>query len=964
MTDSVQTTTSDKSIDHSGVQPMRLSGLEPVFIDQKTLFVNVGERTNVTGSKAFARMILNGEFEQALSVARQQVENGAQIIDVNMDEAMLDSQAAMVKFLNLMASEPDISRVPVMIDSSKWSVIEAGLRCVQGKGIVNSISMKEGEAQFLHQAKLLRRYGAAAVVMAFDEKGQADTYERKIEICERAYRLLVDTVDFPPEDIIFDPNIFAIATGIEEHNNYAVDFINATRWIKQNLPGAKVSGGVSNVSFSFRGNDAVREAIHTVFLYHAIAAGMDMGIVNAGMVGVYDDLEPILKERVEDVVLNRTPNYQEGEARLDAGERLIEVAESAKGAAKDDSQKLAWRGTVDAPVSVNARLSHALVHGITDFITEDTEEAYQIILAKKGRPLHVIEGPLMDGMNVVGDLFGQGKMFLPQVVKSARVMKQAVAHLIPYIEEEKRLQAEAGEDVKAKGKIIIATVKGDVHDIGKNIVTVVLQCNNFEVINLGVMVPCHEILARAKVEGVDIVGLSGLITPSLEEMQYVAAEMQKDDYFRIKKIPLLIGGATCSRVHTAVKIAPHYEGPVVYVPDASRSVGVAQSLLSEQATAYIAELNADYDKVRTQHANKKQVPLWPIAHARANKTPIDWDIYTPTKPKFIGRRVFKNFDLMELANYIDWGPFFQTWDLAGPYPAILKDEIVGSEAVRVLSDGKRMLKRLIEGRWLQANGVVAFYPANTVNDDDIEIYTDETRSEVAMTWYGLRQQTEKQMIDGVMRPSRCLADFIAPKIAINNKALEAINSPAIGKNGHINRQDQQHGHAGRHDYIGLFAVTAGLGAEKKEKAFQTDLDDYSSIMLKALADRLAEAFAECLHQRARTDLWGYAPLEALSHEDMIGEKYTGIRPAPGYPACPDHSVKADMFKLLQCEDIGMSLTESLAMLPAASVSGFFMAHPQATYFNVGKIGDDQLKDMVARRGVVEKDLTRLLAPNL
>jgi 5-methyltetrahydrofolate--homocysteine methyltransferase len=930
MTTSAQTTSSNNAVDHSKVQPMRLSGLEPVFIDQKTLFVNVGERTNVTGSKAFARMILNGEFEQALSVARQQVENGAQIIDVNMDEAMLDSQAAMVKFLNLMASEPDISRVPVMIDSSKWSVIEAGLRCVQGKAVVNSISMKEGEEQFLHQAKLLRRYGAAAVVMAFDEKGQADTYERKIEICERAYRLLVDTVDFPPEDIIFDPNIFAIATGIEEHNNYAVDFINATRWIKQNLPGAKVSGGVSNVSFSFRGNDAVREAIHTVFLYHAIAAGMDMGIVNAGMVGVYDDLEPELRERVEDVVLNR---------RADAGERLVEVAENAKGAAKDESQKLAWRGTAEAPVSVNARLSHALVHGITDFITEDTEEAYQIILKNGGRPLHVIEGPLMDGMNVVGDLFGQGKMFLPQVVKSARVMKQAVAHLIPYIEEEKRLQAEAGEDVKAKGKIIIATVKGDVHDIGKNIVTVVLQCNNFEVINMGVMVPCHEILARAKVEGVDIVGLSGLITPSLEEMQYVAAEMQKDDYFRMKKIPLLIGGATCSRVHTAVKIAPHYEGPVVYVPDASRSVGVAQSLLSEQAAAYIDELNADYNKVRTQHANKKQVPMWTIAQARANKTPIDWDIYTPPKPKFIGRRVFKNFDLMELANYIDWGPFFQTWDLAGPYPAILKDEIVGSEAVRVLSDGKRMLKRLIEGRWLQANGVVAFYPANTVNDDDIEIYTDETRTEVAMTWYGLRQQTEKQMIDGVMRPSRCLADFIAPKGDTGDKTA-------------------------KQDYIGLFAVTAGIGAEKKEKAFQADLDDYSSIMLKALADRLAEAFAECMHQRARTDLWGYATDESLSAEELIAEKYKGIRPAPGYPACPDHSVKAEMFELLQCHEIGMSLTESLAMLPAASVSGFFMAHPGATYFNVGKIGDDQLKDLVKRRGADEKELSRLLAPNL
>jgi 5-methyltetrahydrofolate--homocysteine methyltransferase len=980
MPDSAQTTHISHVTDYSGVQPMRLSGLEPVFIDQKTLFVNVGERTNVTGSKAFARMILNGEFEQALSVARQQVENGAQIIDVNMDEAMLDSQAAMVKFLNLMASEPDISRVPVMIDSSKWSVIEAGLRCVQGKGIVNSISMKEGEAQFLHQAKLLRRYGAAAVVMAFDEKGQADTYERKIEICERAYRLLVDTVDFPPEDIIFDPNIFAIATGIEEHNNYAVDFINATRWIKQNLPGAKVSGGVSNVSFSFRGNDAVREAIHTVFLYHAIAAGMDMGIVNAGMVGVYDALDPILKERVEDVVLNRKPSYKEGEARLDAGERLIEVAESAKGAAKDDSQKLAWRGTEAAPASVGQRLTHALVQGITDFITVDTEEAYQEILAKGGRPLHVIEGPLMTGMNVVGDLFGQGKMFLPQVVKSARVMKQAVAHLIPYIEEEKRLQAEAGEDVKAKGKIIIATVKGDVHDIGKNIVTVVLQCNNFEVINLGVMVPCHEILARAKVEGVDIVGLSGLITPSLEEMQYVAAEMQKDDYFRMKKIPLLIGGATCSRVHTAVKIAPHYEGPVVYVPDASRSVGVAQSLLSDQAADYIAELNADYDKVRLQHANKKQTPLWPIAQARANKTPVDWDNFTPTQPKFLGRRLFKNFDLMELAEYIDWAPFFQTWDLAGPFPAILKDEVVGTEAVRVYADGKRMLKRLIEGRWLQANGILAFYPANTVNDDDIEIYTDDTRTEVAMTWYGLRQQAEKQMIDGpngekIQRPSRCLADFIAPKLspklpknATNNIANKAINTSASDekslKNSVKNDSKAVSAPVYKQDYIGLFAVTAGIGAEKKEKAFQADLDDYSSIMLKALADRLAEAFAECLHQRARTDLWGYAADEKLSTDELIGEKYKGIRPAPGYPACPDHSVKAEMFELLQCQDIGMSLTESLAMLPAASVSGFMLAHPEATYFNVGKIGDDQLKDMVSRRGVVEKELSRLLAPNL
>ena len=906
------------------VPPMLLSGLEPVRIDAHTLFVNVGERTNVTGSKAFARMILNGEYEQALSVARQQVENGAQVIDINMDEAMLDSQAAMVRFLNLIASEPDISRVPVMIDSSKWSVIEAGLRCVQGKGIVNSISMKEGVEAFRQQAKLVRRYGAAAVVMAFDEKGQADTYERKIEICERAYRILVDEVGFPPEDIIFDPNIFAIATGIEEHNNYAVDFINATRWIKQNLPGAKVSGGVSNVSFSFRGNDPVREAIHTVFLYHAIAAGMDMGIVNAGMVGVYDDLEPELRERVEDVVLNRRP---------DAGERLVEIAENAKSGAKDESKKLEWRGTPEAPVPVGQRLSHAMVHGITDFIVEDTEEAYREILAKGGRPLHVIEGPLMDGMNVVGDLFGQGKMFLPQVVKSARVMKQAVAHLIPYIEEEKRLDEAAGRDVKTKGKIVIATVKGDVHDIGKNIVTVVLQCNNFEVINMGVMVPAHEILARAKAEGADIVGLSGLITPSLEEMQYVAAEMHKDDHFRNNKIPLLIGGATCSRVHTAVKIAPHYDGPVVYVPDASRSVSVAQNLLGDGVDAYVQEVNADYAKVRHQHANKKQVPLWPLAQARANKTPVDWSRYTPTRPKFIGRRVFKNFDLTELAKAIDWGPFFQTWDLAGPYPAILQDAVVGEQASRVYADGQAMLKKLIEGRWLTANGVVALYPANSVNDDDIAFYTDERRSEVALTWYGLRQQTEKQEIDGVMRPSRCLADFVAPQGVAQ-------------------------------DYAGLFAVTAGIGVEKMEQRFLDAHDDYSAILLKSIADRLAEAFAEVLHQRVRTDLWGYAADEALSTPELIAEKYRGIRPAPGYPACPDHSVKHDMFALLQCEDIGMAVTESLAMTPAASVSGFYLGHPDSTYFSVGRIGDDQVQDLARRRHLNPAELQRLLAPNL
>jgi 5-methyltetrahydrofolate--homocysteine methyltransferase len=841
------------------------------------------------------------------------------VIDINMDEAMLDSQAAMVKFLNLIAGEPDIARVPVMVDSSKWAVIEAGLQCIQGKGVVNSISMKEGLDEFKRQAGLVKRYGAAAVVMAFDEKGQADTFERKIEICERAYRVLVDEVGFPPEDIIFDPNIFAIATGIEEHNNYAVDFIEATRWIKQNLPGAKVSGGVSNVSFSFRGNDPVREAIHTVFLYHAIKAGMDMGIVNAGMVGVYDELEPELRERVEDVVLNRRP---------DAGERLVEVAENAKGAAKDDSKKNEWRA-----LPIRERLTHALVRGMNEFITEDTEEMWREIEADAGRPLHVIEGPLMDGMNVVGDLFGQGKMFLPQVVKSARVMKQAVAHLLPHIEAEKLAQVAAGEDVKTKGKIVIATVKGDVHDIGKNIVTVVLQCNNFEVVNMGVMVPCHEILAMAKKEGADIVGLSGLITPSLEEMQYVASEMEKDAHFRDAQIPLLIGGATCSRVHTAVKIAPHYSGPVVYVPDASRSVSVAQGLLSEQAAKYIAELNADYDKVREQHANKKQVPLWSLAQARANKAPMDWSGFKPVKPKFIGKRQFKNFDLAEIAQYIDWAPFFQTWDLAGPYPAILTDEVVGEQARKVFADAQAMLKKIIEGRWLSANGVIGLYPANTVNDDDIELYTDETRSQVALTWHGLRQQTEKQEVDGVMRPSRCLADFVAPKGVAD-------------------------------DYVGLFAVTSGLGIEKKEQQFLDAHDDYNAILFKALADRLAEAFAECLHHRVRTDLWGYAAGEALSNEELIKEKYQGIRPAPGYPACPDHSVKRAMFALLQADDIGMGLTESLAMTPAASVSGFYLAHPDSTYFNVGKLGDDQVEDLAQRSGVAASELKRWLGANL
>jgi 5-methyltetrahydrofolate--homocysteine methyltransferase len=918
---------------HPVPPPMRLAGLEPVSIGPGALFVNIGERTNVTGSKAFARMILEGRFEDALAVARQQVENGAQIIDINMDEAMLDSAAAMERFLKLIAGEPEIARVPVMIDSSKWSVIETGLKCIQGKGIVNSISLKEGEAEFKRQATLVRRYGAAAVVMAFDEQGQADTYARKTQICQRAYRVLTEDVGFPAEDIIFDPNIFAIATGIEEHDNYAVDFIEATRWIKQHLPGAKVSGGVSNVSFSFRGNDPVREAIHTVFLYHAIQAGMDMGIVNAGMVGVYDDLDPVLRERVEDVVLNRTPAYRDGEPALSAGERLVEIAETAKGLSKDDSARLAWRvGNVDQ------RLSHALVHGITEFITVDTEEAWVAIQARGGRPLHVIEGPLMAGMNVVGDLFGQGKMFLPQVVKSARVMKQAVAHLLPYIEAEKKALLDAGGDVKPKGKIVIATVKGDVHDIGKNIVTVVLQCNNFEVVNMGVMVPCQDILAKARVEGADIIGLSGLITPSLEEMQHVAAEMQRDDYFRIRKIPLLIGGATCSRVHTAVKIAPHYEGPVVYVPDASRSVGVCSDLISdERAAKFIAELEADYQRVREQHASKKATPLVTLAAARANKTPIDWAAYTPPVPRFIGRRLFRNYDLAELAQYIDWGPFFQTWDLAGRFPDILRDEIVGSEAQRVFSDGKRLLQRAIEGRWLQAAGVLALLPANTVDDDTIEVYTDATRSEVALRWNPLRLQTERPVVEGpegpVKRANRSLADFVAPK----------------------GQGD---------DFIGLFAVTAGLGAEKKEAQFAADQDDYSSIMLKALADRLAEAFAERLHQRVRTELWGYASDESLGTEQLIGEQYRGIRPAPGYPACPDHSVKADMFRVLQADEIGMHLTESLAMTPAASVSGFYLAHPEASYFNVGRIGEDQLADWARRQGVAAELARRWLAPVL
>ncbi len=897
---------------------MRLSGLEPFTIDDDSLFVNVGERTNVTGSKAFARMILNEEYDKALAVARQQVENGAQIIDINMDEAMLDSVSAMRRFLNLIASEPEIARVPVMLDSSKWEVIETGLKCLQGKSIVNSISLKAGEAEFLRQAKLCRRYGAAVIVMAFDEQGQADTYERKIAICKRAYDLLVNTIGFPAEDIIFDPNIFAIATGIEEHNNYAVDFIEATRWIKANLPYAKISGGVSNVSFSLRGNNPAREAIHTVFLYHAIAAGLTMGIVNAGMIGVYDEIPESLRERVEDAVLNRRP---------DATERLIEVASEFQSGAKKESDNLQWRSE-----PVNKRLTYAFVHGLTDFITEDTDEALQEVLKKGGQPIEVIEGPLMDGMNAVGDLFGQGKMFLPQVVKSARVMKQAVAYLVPYIEEQKRLSG----NTQSKGKIVIATVKGDVHDIGKNIVAVVLQCNNFEVINMGVMVPCEEILAKAKEVQADAIGLSGLITPSLEEMMHVASEMQRDEYFRTRKIPLFVGGATTSKTHTAIKIAPNYEGPVVQVPDASRTVTVIQALLSDSMREkYIKVLTDDYEHIRELHASKKPKKLLPLDEARANKSKLSFDgPNAPKKPVYLGQRFLRNIDLATLAGYIDWSPFFRVWDLSGSYPEILDDPVHGETARKVFADGKAMLDKLIRGKWLTANASLALMPANSVNDDDIEIYTDETRSSVAFTYYGVRQQAEKPVINGVARPNQCLADFIAPKSS------------------------------GIRDYIGLFAVTAGVGIDARLETFNTSQNDYDGIMLKALADRLVEALAEYLHELVRKDLWGYAPDEHFTPEELHKEPYRGIRPAPGYPANPEHTVKSDLFRILRCEEIGMSLTESYAMLPTASIAGFYFAHPDARYFTIGKIGKDQVADMAKRRHVSEEQLAHWLAPIL
>jgi 5-methyltetrahydrofolate--homocysteine methyltransferase len=886
----------------------RLSGLEPFNIGDDSLFVNVGERTNVTGSKMFARLILSGDYAQALDVARNQVENGAQIIDINMDEAMLDSQAAMVKFLNLIASEPDISRVPLMIDSSKWEVIEAGLKCVQGKAIVNSISLKEGEENFIKHATLVRRYGAAAVVMAFDEQGQADTFKRKTEICQRCYDILVNRVGFPPEDIIFDPNIFAIATGIEEHNNYAVDFIEATRWITQHLPYAKISGGVSNVSFSFRGNEAVREAIHTVFLYHTIKAGLTMGIVNAGQLGVYEEIPKELRDAVEDVVLNRSP---------DAGEKLVTLAETVKGGGKAQVEDLEWRkGTVQQ------RLTHALVRGITTYVVEDTEEAR--LQAKF--PVEVIEGPLMTGMNVVGDLFGEGKMFLPQVVKSARVMKQAVAHLVPYIEAEKLRTG----NTSAKGKIVMATVKGDVHDIGKNIVTVVLQCNNFEVVNMGVMVPCQQILDTAREHNADIIGLSGLITPSLEEMAHVAKEMQRQGF----TIPLMIGGATTSRVHTAVKIEPNYpSGATVYVTDASRAVGVCSNLLSDTLRSeYVAGIKTDYAAAREQHEGRKEKAVYvSLAEARAHGLKTDWKHYTPPKPWLTGVHKFEAYPLDKIAEYIDWTPFFHAWELSGRYPKILQDKTVGSEARKLFADAQAMLKKIIDEKWLTANAVFGLFPANSVNSDDIEIYTDETRSKVAMTWHNLRQQTKKP--DDI--PNYCLADFIAPKAS------------------------------GVADYIGAFAVTTGIGIDARAAEFEKQNDDYNAILLKSLADRLAEAFAELLHARVRREFWGYTADEGLDNDALIAEKYRGIRPAPGYPACPEHSEKGPLFELLQAPlNAGITLTDSYAMLPTAAVSGFHLSHPQAQYFATGKIDRDQVADYARRKGWSLEKAERWLAPVL
>lgn len=885
----------------------RLSGLEPLNIDETSLFVNVGERNNVTGSAKFKRLIIEENYSEAIDIAVKQVEDGAQIIDLNMDEGMLDAKACMVKFLNLLASEPEASRVPIMIDSSKWEVIEAGLKCIQGKGIVNSISLKEGEDAFIHHAKLVKQYGAAAIVMAFDEQGQADTLARKIEICKRSYEVLTQKVGFLPQDIIFDPNIFAVATGIEEHNNYGLDFIQAVAWIKANLPHAKISGGVSNVSFSFRGNNPVREAIHSVFLYHAIQEGMDMGIVNAGQMAIYDDLPTELRNAVEDVILNKDP---------EAGERLLEVAEAFRGdgQAATKTTDTAWR---DAPVE--KRLEHALVKGITEYIEADTEDAYQLL----GAPINVIEGPLMDGMNVVGDLFGSGKMFLPQVVKSARVMKRAVAYLDPYLEAEKS----AGQ---VQGKIVMATVKGDVHDIGKNIVGVVLQCNNFEVIDLGVMVPAEKILDTAIEQGANVIGLSGLITPSLEEMVHVAKQMQE----RGMDLPLMIGGATTSKAHTAVKIEPQYEHPVVYVKDASRAVGVAQSLISRDHKAdFAAKIRAEYEKVREDRkARAQQAKRIPVNQARLNPALTDqaWENYTPTKPSFLGNKVLDNFPLAELVKRIDWSPFFQSWELHGLYPRILDDKVVGEEARKLFADAQAMLQQIVDEQWLTAKAVFGFYPANRVGDD-IEIYTDESRTETIDTFHHLRQQAEKKRGGA----NNCLSDFIASK------------------------------DSGVADYIGFFAVTAGIGIDEHIAAFEAEHDDYKAIMLKALADRLAEAFAETLHEMVRKQAWGYAPDENFDNDDLIRERYQGIRPAAGYPACPDHTEKGNIWALLKPDEtIGLNITESFAMTPTAAVSGTYFAHPESRYFGVGSIGRDQVEDYAQRKGWTIEKAEKWLAPNL
>jgi 5-methyltetrahydrofolate--homocysteine methyltransferase len=887
-------------------QACRLSGLEPLRIDAASLFVNVGERTNVTGSAKFRKLIEAGDYAAAVDIARQQVANGAQIIDVNMDEGMLDSQAAMSRFLNLIAGEPDIARVPIMIDSSKWSVIEAGLKCVQGKPIVNSISLKEGEKTFLAQARLCARYGAAVVVMAFDEAGQADTLARKVGICERAYRLLTENIGFAPEDIIFDPNIFAVATGIEEHNRYSLDFIEATAAIKQRMPAVHISGGVSNVSFSFRGNDPVREAMHSVFLYHAIRAGLTMGIVNAGQLAIYEGIPPDLRECVEDVILAR---------RTDATERLLEVAERFKGGGSvKRGDDLEWR-----KLPVNQRLQHALVKGLDEFVAEDTEEAR--LEAK--RPLDVIEGPLMDGMNVVGDLFGAGKMFLPQVVKSARVMKKAVAVLIPYIEREK-----SGAS-RSNGKIVVATVKGDVHDIGKNIVGVVLQCNNFEVIDLGVMVSCEKILEAATREGASLIGLSGLITPSLDEMVHVAKEMQRLGY----KQPLLIGGATTSPAHTAVKIDPQYEGAVIYVKDASRSVGVCQQLVTiSTRDAYVANIKAENVRRREQHRNKSaKAPQLSLAQARAKKFKIDWSTYIPPVPSFLGVRSFERYPLEELVPYIDWMPFFNAWEFTGKFPDILRDPVVGEAASGLYADATRMLKRLVEENWLQARAVVGLFPANSTGDDDINVYVDDTRQAVRRRLHQLRQQKSKAQDQAQL----CLADFVAPTSS------------------------------GRADYLGAFAVTAGIGIDEHVARFEAAHDDYSSIMLKALADRLAEAFAERMHERVRRELWGYAAAERFDGAALMREEYQGIRPAPGYPACPDHTEKATLWQLLDpAHNAGIRLTESFAMFPTAAVSGFYFSHPKAHYFGVGQIDRDQVLSYAQRKGMSVAEAERWLAPNL